>query len=150
MKKHLLSSAFLLILAGLFSSCNMNEIENEWIVNKEAGVKSFENTTTQYFYYYNGEKQYLELDTKYMFVSIADEQIANSFVSDNVKPASFRIDLSEGMRSKTQFKRYWATLKVEGNLSEKAYLEKMSGIRSADKDIITAPYFKGGDLGEIG
>jgi len=151
MNKHLLvSSAVLLILAGFFSTCTMEKTENDRIVDKEIGSKSSEYTTTPHFYYYKGEKKYLELDTRYMFVSVADEQTANSFASDNVKSSSFRIDISEDMRSKTQHKRYWAKLSVKNNLSKEAYLEKLTGIRSTEKNIITAPYFKGGDLGEIG
>jgi len=137
------------MFAGFFSTCTMKEMENE--ENGKRVSKSAEDTTkAPYFFYYNGEKQYLELDTRYMFVSVADEETANSFALDHTKSSSFRIDISEGMRSKTQYKRYWATLSMDDKLSEVAYLEKLSGTRSTEKNIITAPYFKGGDLGEIG
>ena len=35
------------------------------------------NAQTQYFYYYSGEKQHFELDTRYVFVSFPDESTAN-------------------------------------------------------------------------
>ena len=35
------------------------------------------NAQTPYFYYYNGEKQYFELNTSYAFVSFADENTAS-------------------------------------------------------------------------
>jgi hypothetical protein len=30
------------------------------------------NAQTPYFYYYNGEKQYFELDTRYIFISVTE------------------------------------------------------------------------------
>jgi len=151
MKKYFLFSiSIFLVIAGIFTTCTIKEMENEWIENGETGSKSSEETTTKYFYYYNGEKYYLELDTRYMFVSVADEQTANSFSSDYVNPSSFRIDISEGMQKRTQYKRYYGILRMENNLSEKAYLDKLTITRSSENDVITAPYFKGGDLGEIG
>ena len=36
------------------------------------------NAQTPYFYYYKGEKQYLDLDTKHIFVSVADENTAQT------------------------------------------------------------------------
>ena len=35
------------------------------------------NAQTPYFYYYNGEKQYFELNTSHAFVSFADDNTAN-------------------------------------------------------------------------
>ena len=48
---------------------------------------------TPYFYYYNGEKQYLELNTKHVFVSIANENNTKLFISDDAKHEPFRIDI---------------------------------------------------------
>ena len=43
------------------------------------------NAKTPYFYYYNGEKQYLELDTRYVFVSVANENTVKAYtVSTNL------------------------------------------------------------------
>jgi hypothetical protein len=38
---------------------------------------------TPYFYYYKGEKQYLELDTRYAFVSTTD---SNETIANRVNP----------------------------------------------------------------
>ena len=36
---------------------------------------------TPYFYYFDGKKQYFELDTRHVFVSTADENIAKEFLA---------------------------------------------------------------------
>ena len=98
MKKHLLlSSAILLVLAGFFYTCTMKEEETESFANKEIGIKSSEYTTTQYFFYYNGEKQYLEIDTKYIFVSVADENTAGVFASKYKTLQPLREDIPKKM-----------------------------------------------------
>jgi hypothetical protein len=60
-------AAVLLLLAGSFYSCEMKDLENEWNdstwnKNGEAELRGY--TETPYFYYYGGEKQYFELDTR--------------------------------------------------------------------------------------
>ena len=50
------------------------------------------NAQTPYFYYYGGEKQYLELDTRSAFVSAANENTVNrAFTANNAKYGSFII-----------------------------------------------------------
>ena len=152
MKKYLLSLkhiAILLMLSGGLLTCTMKDIvenENEMIEHENVGSKSL--TTSSYFYYYQGEKLYFELDTRYVFVSVANEQAAQSFSSRNANSMrnSFSVDIPEGMRSKTQHKRHWAVLNVDDVLSEEAYLEKLADIKHTEKNIITAPYFKGPDF----
>ena len=84
-------TAFLWMFAGLIYSCTMKEMENGYDTNFEMDSNTSDSNSTLYFYYYGDEKQYFELDTRYIFVSAADEQAANSFVSENIKPASLRI-----------------------------------------------------------
>ena len=86
------------------------------------------NAQTPYFYYYDGKKQYFEFDTKHVFVSVIDENAANIFASDNAVYQPFRMDISEGKRSKTSHKRFWSVLSWEENLSEDTYLKKISEI----------------------
>ena len=55
------------------------------------------NAQTPYFYYYGGEKQYFELDTRSIFVSVANENtLGKAFTADNTKFKPLRIDIPEG------------------------------------------------------
>ncbi len=105
---------------------------------------------TPYFYYYKGEKQYLELDTKHIFVSVADENAAGEFASKNKAAQPFCADIPAGMQPKTNFKRYCTELVFENHLSEETYLSKLTEIRNSGKDVIAAPYFKNKEIDEIG
>ena len=97
---------------------------------------------TPYYYYYGDEKQYLELDTKHIFVSVADETSADVFASSEKTVRPFRADIPVEWQSKSGYKRYWTKLTVEEHLSDEAYLEKLSEIKSRGKDILVSPWFK--------
>ena len=86
------------------------------------------------YYYYKGEKQYLELDTKHVFVSVAEKDTANTFVANKF----LRADIPETMQRKNHHKRFWTVLKIEDSLSDEAYRTKLSEIKNGGTDIITA------------
>jgi subtilisin family serine protease len=89
---------------------------------------------TPYFYYYNGERQYLELDTEHVFISTTD--------SNSIKYQPLRVDIPEGIQSKTKHKRFWAQLSFGEKLSDEQYYSKLSEIKNEGKVVIVAPYFK--------
>ncbi len=107
---------------------------------------------TPYFYYYGGERQYLELDTRYIFVSAKNEKVVDkAFTMNNAKLDSFRIDIPEGKRSTTsQNKRFWSVLNFEEKLSDELYFAKLLEIKNIEKDLIVAPYFKNKYQDKIG
>ena len=107
------------------------------------------NAQTPYFYYYQGEKQYLELDTEHIFVSFVDENIAKSFSSYNVKYNPMQLDIPEGKRTNNNI-RYWTVLNFNERLSEESYWRKLKEIKSIGKNIITAPYFKNRNKDVVG
>jgi hypothetical protein len=103
---------------------------------------------TPYFYYYDGEKQYFELDKRYIFVSATDVKIATDL---NIEQQDFRTDISDDTKIKTGYtKRVWTKLEVKDILSDEAYLARLSEIKNKGKNIITAPYFKSKRQDEIG
>ena len=102
------------------------------------------------FYYYKGEKQYLELDTRFIFVSVADEKAADIFFANNLTRQPLRVDITNKMQSETGYKRFWTKLSLEDNLSEETYMAKLSEINNSGKDIIAAPYFKNKHQDNIG
>jgi len=106
-----------------------------------------------YFYYFGGERQYLELDTRYIFVSAADENtITNrSFGTHSVRLEPFRTDIPEGIRIRSnQSKRFWTVLDLEDRLSDEVYLEKLNETRSVENNVIVAPFFKNQYQDKIG
>ena len=100
------------------------------------------NAQSQYFYYYQGQKQYLELDTKHLFVSVLEQDTVYSFASDRIEQTPFRVDIPERVQSKTIHKRFWTKLSFEENMSEREYLGKLSEIKNSRSDIIVSPYFR--------
>ncbi|MCL2722701.1 MAG: S8 family serine peptidase, partial [Treponema sp.] len=106
------------------------------------------NAKTPYFHYVNGEKEYFELDTRYIFVSLANEKTANVL---GLKQQAFQIDDARKSNQRTDYnKRFWAAMRIEDNLSDKAYLAKLSEIKNKGEDIIAAPYFRNQYLNGIG
>jgi subtilisin family serine protease len=106
------------------------------------------NAETPYFYYYKGEKQYLELDTKRIFVSIVNEKAADVL---NVRRQAFHTDISENILMRNGYqKRVWTELAIVDSLSDKAYLAKLSEIKNKGENIIAAPYFKNQYQDKIG
>lgn len=107
------------------------------------------NAQTPYFYYYKGEKQYLDLDTTHIFVSVPDNNIEGMFVS-NVGFTAPRADIPEKMQSKTKHKRYWTKLEIGSNLSHSQYWSKIAEVKNSRENIIVAPYFKNQFQSKIG
>jgi len=97
---------------------------------------------TPYFYYYKGEKQYLELNTSYVFISAADENAVGQAASllNARQSEPLRTDVQEG--SRTGRNRFWTTLSFDERLSDEAYLSRLSEIRNTGKDVIVAPCFQ--------
>ena len=95
-----------------------------------------------YYYYSKDKKCYLELDTKHVFVSVANENAIAVFDSSNITYKPLRADLPESMLSENQSSRFWTELNIEENLSNSAYLAKLSEIKNAGENIIVSPYFK--------
>jgi subtilisin family serine protease len=103
---------------------------------------------TPYFYYYNNQKQYLELNTSYFFVSVSDTTQMIEF--DEVAHHPFRLDIPSKTNAATNYKRFWSRLNLEDDLSVDAYLITLSKIKNSGDDIIVAPYFKNTEFSRIG
>ncbi|MCL2436078.1 MAG: S8 family serine peptidase, partial [Lentimicrobiaceae bacterium] len=95
---------------------------------------------TPYFYYYKGEKQYLELNTKHIFVSVSDT--TQKITLDKIIQLPFRVDITQEIELETYHKRFWTTLSIEDSLSKELYLAKLLEIKNTRNEIIVAPYFK--------
>ena len=54
----------------------------------------FSNAQTPYYYYYNGKKQYLSLNTEYAFLSVKEPQQPVGIEQRSITVAAFRTDKS--------------------------------------------------------
>ena len=136
-----LHTATLLALIGVFSFCTRAENDFDKNAHERLGTKAVENVTP-YFYYYDDTKQYLELDTKYIFLSVSNEKAMNALALDQIKYQPVKADLPIGWQSKTTHKRYWTKLDMGTHLSEELYLKKLLEIKNMGEDLIVAPFFK--------
>jgi len=100
-------------------------------------------TQTLYYYYYKGEKQYLELSTERAFLSVKEEQMPDSIKKRNIRTTTLRSDDPSQTRKETS--RYYTELRFDEKLSEKQYLNLLSEIKQQNKNAIVSPYFKIGD-----
>ncbi|MDR2936330.1 MAG: S8 family serine peptidase [Rikenellaceae bacterium] len=143
------SVLFFLILSGCFSSCT--RIEEDLSPNNEIATRAAEGSDeTPYFYYYDGEKQYFELDTRYVFVSVQDERNAEVLAAHDLKYQPLSVDIPESWKIDVRQRRFWTTLSFDTTLSDEEYLIKLSEIRTWGKDILVAPYFKNEHQDKIG
>jgi subtilisin family serine protease len=110
------------------------------------------NAQSPYYYYYNGEKQYLTLDTKNVFLSIKEQKLPVHFNLIKIKHKELQSDESDKKqyRSRKGNVRFWTELNFEEHLSEELYLKKLSDIKQQNPDAIVSPYFKISENDKIG
>ena len=107
---------------------------------------------TPYYFYSKGERQYLELDARYIFVSVADETSAEIFASKHERTQPFRADIHAGTQSseKTYHPRLYTLLTLDDHLTDEDYLAQLSEIKNSGKGVMVAPYFKDRQINKIG
>ncbi|GHT24573.1 hypothetical protein FACS189430_09700 [Bacteroidia bacterium] len=103
---------------------------------------------TPYYYYYNGNKQYLVLDTKHAFISVKEAKTLIKVDRFKVKSTGLK---PYNVKSKSQSSdRFWTELEFEENLSEEQYQTALSSIKRSYRDVIVSPYFKIKENDKIG
>ena len=98
------------------------------------------NAQTPYYYYYQGVKQYLNLDQSRVFVSVVDTsrfniagvQATNVFVRDIPAQKQVRTDYT---------KRYWQEFTLQDNLSMSQYEDKITALKQSRNNMIISPFF---------
>jgi hypothetical protein len=78
------------------------------------------NAQTPYYYYYEGEKQYLSLNTEYAFLSVKDKKRPADIRQHKVKVSELQSDKSENKQYQKRkgTNRFWAELSFEEKLSD--------------------------------
>lgn len=102
----------------------------------------------EYYFYYRGEKQYLELNTDYIFLSSEEPRVPLSFVDLFDTQNSVFHKLEKG-RSNAE-KCFWSELKIKNGLSEKEYFELIQELKCDDGVQTVSSYFKMGGNIKIG
>jgi subtilisin family serine protease len=106
------------------------------------------NAQTSYYYYYKGEKQYLDLDKSRLFVSVADTSQLNEIL--DIQKLKIKRDMPVNRQVRREYsKRYWMELSLPDNLSENQYQGEIALIKQ-NNNAIVAPYFVDRSGGKTG
>ncbi|UII31520.1 S8 family serine peptidase [Fulvivirga ulvae] len=112
----------------------------------------------KYFYYYNGEKQPLELNTNYVYLvlqsDIPDSNQLSALVDKDVQITKFSLDNSaQTLKAVGNYKassEYWAELKLKSDMSSEEYLTYLKALEAQESIKIATPYFKNKEEEKIG
>lgn len=111
-----------------------------------------------YFYYYKGRKQKLELNTEFIYLvtssEIADSQKLSETLDENAIVSKFSPDNSPqtvNRVSKTGIpQEFWAEIQVRNRLSAEGYLNYLKSFKGKSGVQLAAPYFKDADGSKVG
>ena len=142
-------AVLLLIVAGYLSACTSMELDSQEFGNEVIETRAMEFVgTSRFYYYYGNERQYLQLNTRYMFVSMADESTVSMLASiSSARHQPVSVDIPNEVqsisdRTITARQRFYTTLSFDEAMSEREYLAKLSEISNLVEGVIVAPYFK--------
>jgi len=111
-----------------------------------------QNESSKYYYYYKTEKQFLELNTDFVFVSVTGDEAKNANLL-RVGEGTFKKErLSDKMKQKLNLSEdfYWAELKLGENTAKAIYNEKVTALKQNRSVQIVSPYFKSASCKKIG
>lgn len=104
----------------------------------------------EYFYYYRGQKQYLELNTDYVFILTSEpDMLMNHDIvkRDNVKLQEvMSYNNVEGKKKSSDL--YWAEIPID--IQRKSYNEQLQQLRNINGVELVTPYFKSKSSKKIG
>lgn len=113
-----------------------------------------------YYYYYKGEKIYLELNPDYIFISSTNESdVQNARInvpidnnnSNEITEEKVRQTLAKPTGFIEQYPvRHWREVNLTGNLSQARYLTEIQQLRVDNSNLIVAPYFQNESDDKIG
>jgi len=99
---------------------------------------------TPYYYYYDGEKQYLELHTEYAFLSLTEPVVSEDILHRNITCTDFKSDNvgKKEYQGKKGISRYYTRIRFKDTLTEKQYWDLLADIKLQNSEVIISPYFK--------
>lgn len=112
-----------------------------------------QNGSNKYYYYYQNEKQYLELNTDFVFVSvIGNENSQNNELfkvgTGILKKEGLSAKMKQKLNSSDDF--YWAEIKFGENITNTIYNEKETALKQNRNVQTVSPYFKSQNSKKIG
>ncbi len=109
-------------------------------------------TTRKYFYYYKGKKQYLELNTHYIFILSKVKELPKKYSNYFGQNTEFkREDEWDKIQPQTKtYNFYWSKVRIIEDLSEKEYLKLIENIKKEKNVETVAPYFQTKDTPMLG
>ena len=107
---------------------------------------------TPYYYYYEGKRQYLSLNTEYAFLSVKEQQLPSGIKQRNIEYTDLKSDKSDKKQHHGQkgTNRFWTRINIGEKLSEEQYWELLADMKQQNNDVIIAPYFKTNINNKIG
>lgn len=106
----------------------------------------------KYYYYYKGEKQFLELNTDFVFVSVEEDKTKKTNLFSVNEGTLKKEGLSDKMKQKLNSSNdfYWAEIKLGKNTANAVYDEKVVALKQIVNVQIVSPYFKSAHSKKIG
>lgn len=124
----------------------------DFVSDVSQGAAADNQQTGDYYYYSNGKKHSIMLNTDYVFVSSEKQQ--------SLQPLqllrSYKISDSKGDNASTistrtkEADKHWAEIELQERISENQYKENLQQLRQMNKDIVVSPYFKTASSEKIG
>jgi len=93
-----------------------------------------------YYWNYKNEKEYLVLNTRYIYLAVREPRIPEDIARRGFKAEEFRSAAREYLDPDKVY-YYYTELSMEETLSDKVYLELLADIKSKNSDVILGPYF---------
>ncbi len=125
-----------------------------------ATLSIFQLSAQEYFYYYKGEKKYLELNTDYIFIAADNKASLQNAQLSTLMDIKKSTQIHEDNTAKRLFKpinfvpknsfKYWKKIKVNKHLSGVSYKSQLQQLRHDNSKLIIAPYLKGKSSDAIG
>jgi subtilisin family serine protease len=104
----------------------------------------YSQTVNSKYYYYNGEKRYLDINTEYVFVStIGSDSIQESDFLKLLVNKLKKLDFSDKIRIQLNENKdfYWSEIRLDSNLTVSDYENKISKIKGYQNVQIVSPFF---------
>lgn len=138
---------FLAIILCFGCSDNM-----DFISDMSQEVTADDQQAGDYYYYSNGEKHQLKLNTEYVFVSSSNEQLLKSLqLLRSYKMSDSKNDNVGAVVTRAgSLERQWSEIELQEPISEIQYKENLNQLRQMNKEIVVSPYFKTSTSKKIG
>jgi|GEM_PF-5487085 len=117
-------------------------------------MESLPKADNYYYYAYQGsdtfEKQYIQLNTKYISLSLKEPELPADIAKRGFTASEFQCDYFDKYqyKGKPGTRRYWTELNIGEVLTPGKYFELLADIKLKNSDVIVGPFFNSLDSPE--